>query len=104
MADLLISPRILETLAKAQIDAAEYAGAGAGALSGIGTDCWVTHGVISGPSDGGFGTVEDIRKAAGTALADASIRFAAKLRAAKQAYEGVDGELSDNLDKQMLDN
>jgi hypothetical protein len=104
MADLLISPRILETLAKNQTDAAKYAQAAADALDGTGSDCWVSHGVISGTSNGAFDTIEGIRKVAGTALADGSIGLGAKLRAAKLAYEGVDGELKDNLNKQMLDN
>jgi hypothetical protein len=103
MADLLVSPRILETLAKNQADAAKYAQAAADALSGTGSDCWVSHGVISGTSNGAFDTIEGIRKAAGSALANAGNGLAAKLRTAKQAYEGVDGELSENLNKQVLD-
>jgi hypothetical protein len=103
MADLLISPSILTKLADSQDAAAKDAQAAADALNGTGTDCWISHGVISGSSDGAFSTVEGIRKAAGTALADGSKGLAAKLRAAKQAYEGVDGELSQNLNKQMLD-
>ena len=104
MADLLVSPTILETLAKNQTDAAKDAQAAADALSGTGSDCWVSHGVISGSSNGAFSTIEDTRQAAGSALADASSLLAAKLRAAKQAYEGVDGELGENLNKQILDN
>jgi hypothetical protein len=103
MADLLVSPTILETLAKNQEAAQKDAQAAADALNGTGSNCWLTHGVISGASNGGFGTVEGIRKTAGEALGNASLLLAAKLRAAKAAYEGVDGELGDNLDKQMLD-
>jgi hypothetical protein len=103
MADLLVSPIILETLASSQDAAAKDAQAAADALSGTGSDCWVSHGVISGSSNGAFSTIEDIRQAAGSALADASKGLAAKLRAAKLAYEGVDGELAGNLNKQMLD-
>jgi uncharacterized protein YukE len=103
MADLLVSPTTLETLAKNQTDAAKDAQAAADALSGTGSDCWVSHGVISGSSNGAFSSVEDIRQAAGSALADASSGLAAKLRAAKKAYEGVDGELAGGLSKQMLD-
>ncbi|OBG75005.1 hypothetical protein A5714_06820 [Mycobacterium sp. E2462] len=98
-----VSPSILETLARNQTDAAKDAQAAADAVSGTGSDCWVTHGVISGSSNGAFDAIETSRKAAGSALANASSGLAAKLRAAKQAYEGVDGELADNLNKQMLD-
>jgi hypothetical protein len=103
MADLLVSPAILEMLAGRQTDAAKDAQAAADALSGLGSDCWVSHGVISGCSNGGFSTVESIRQAAGSAIAGASTGLAAKLRTAKKAYEGVDGELATGLNKQMLD-
>lgn len=103
MADLLISPAILETLAQNQTDAAKDAQAAADALSGTGSDCWISHGVISGSSNGAFDSIETIRQRVVSGVADQSNLLAAKLRAAKQAYEGVDGELSDNLNKQMLD-
>lgn len=101
--NLYVNPTILETLATKQDEAGKWATQGADALSGTGSDCWVTHGVISGPSNSAFDTIESSRKAAGEALADASATLAAKLRGAKLAYEGVDGELKDNLAKQMLD-
>jgi len=103
MADLLLYPSILETLAKNQDSAANDAEAAANALNGTGSNCWLTHGVISGASNGGFSTVEDTRKAAVMALATASRGQAAKLRTAKEAYTGVDSELAGNLNKQMLD-
>ena|SRR5271156_3275956 len=103
MADLLVSPTTLTTLADKQDAAATHAQAAADAMSGTGSDCWVSHGVISGSSNGAFSTVEDIRQAAGSALADGSKGLAAKLRAARLAYDGVDGELAGNLNKQMLD-
>ena len=103
MADLLIDPAKLETLAKNHEDAADVAKSAANDLAGTGNDCWITHGVISGSSDGAFSTIEGIRQAAGLALSDASRSMAAKLRAAKHAYEGVDSELGGNLNKQMVD-
>lgn len=103
MADLLLDPSKLEALARYQEAAAKDAEAAAGDLNGTGSSCWVSHGVISGSSNGAFSTIEDIRQAAGLALANGSKGFAAKLRAAKLAYEGVDGELAGNLNKQMLD-
>jgi Excreted virulence factor EspC, type VII ESX diderm len=103
MADVLVSPTDLKTLADNQDAAAKDAQAAADALSGTGSDCWISHGVISGSSNGAFSTIEDIRQAAGSALADGSKGLAAKLRAAKLAYEGVDRELAGNLNKQMLD-
>jgi hypothetical protein len=103
MADLLVTPTTLETLAKNQTDNAKNAQDAAGAMSGLGSDCWVSHGVISGCSNGAFDTIEGIRQAAGSALSDGGLGLAAKLRAAKKAYEGVDGELAGGLSKQMLD-
>jgi ESX secretion-associated protein EspC/F len=103
MARLVISSTILETLAKNQETAAKDAQAAAGDLDGTGSDCWISHGVISGSSDGAFDTIEGIRKAAGTALADASLRMAAKLRAADKAYKGVNSELGANFRRQMRD-
>jgi hypothetical protein len=103
MADLLLDPSKLDTLATNQEAAAKDADSAAGDLNGTGGNCWLTHGVMSGCSNGAFDTIEGVRKAAGTALADASRNMAAKLRAAKKAYTGVDSELAGNLDKQMLD-
>jgi hypothetical protein len=103
MANVLVTPATLETLAKNQEAAVKDAQAAADAMNGTGTDCWVSHGVISGSSNGAFNTIEGIRKAAGTALANASNLMAAKLRTAKKAYEGVDAELAGNLNRQMLD-
>ena len=103
MADLLLNPGTLKTLADRQTDAAKDADAGAGALGGTGSNCWLTHGVISGCSNSAFGDIEEIRKAAGTSLANGSRTLAAKLLAAREAYTGVDSELAGNLNKQMLD-
>jgi ESX secretion-associated protein EspC/F len=103
MADLLLYPDILKTLSDRQIAASDYAVQGANALNGTGSNCWLTHGVISGCSNGAFSSIEDIRKAAGMALAKASTDMAAKLLTAKAAYTGVDSELAGNLHKQMVD-
>jgi hypothetical protein len=103
MADLLLSPATLETLATRQEAAQKDAQAAADALNGTGGNCWLTHGVISGCSNGAFDTIEGIRKTAGAALGSASLLLAAKLRTAKTAYEGVDRELAGNLNKQLLD-
>lgn len=103
MTDVTVSPTTLETLAKNQESAAKDATAAAGDVDGTGSNCWLNHGVMSGCSNGAFDTIEGVRKAAGNALANASLSMAAKLRTAKKAYDGVDGELAQGLDKQMLD-
>ncbi|BAX95039.1 ESX-1 secretion-associated protein [Mycobacterium shigaense] len=103
MADLLLNPSILTTLANSQDSAAKDAEDAANALNGTASNCWLNHGVISGPSNNAFSTIEDIRKAAGKALAKGSNGLAAKLRTAREAYTGVDSELAGNLNKQMLD-
>jgi Excreted virulence factor EspC, type VII ESX diderm len=103
MPDLLLSPTILDTLAKAQTAAAPDAQAAASALSGLGRKCWVSHGVISGMSNSAISSIESTRQATGSALAQASVQLAAKLEAAQKAYQSVDEELAGNLNKQMLD-
>jgi Excreted virulence factor EspC, type VII ESX diderm len=100
---LLVDPSKLETLAKAQESAKKDAESAANDLNGTGGNCWLNHGVISGCSNGAFDTIEGVRKTAGLALGNASLKMAAKLRTAKLAYEGVDSELGTNLNKQMLD-
>lgn len=103
MADLLLDPSKLETLATNQESAAKDAETAANDLNGTGGDCWLNHGVISGSTNVAFDTIEGIRRSAGSALANASLNMAAKLRTAKLAYGGVDFELGENLNKQMLD-
>lgn len=101
MANLNVNPEYLEKLAKKQDDAATEASAAATAAAGIGTWCWVNHGVISGASNGAFGDGESARTAAGNALRQASVDLAAKLRAAKETYRGVDDDLSKNVNTQV---
>jgi hypothetical protein len=102
MANLSVTPDYLDKLAKRQDDAAGAAAEAASTATGVGTACWITHGVISGSSNGAFGTAADARKAAGDTIRKASADLAAKLRTAKITYEGVDDDLGGNLDKQML--
>jgi hypothetical protein len=105
MADLLLNPAILTTLANNQEAAAKNAEAAANDLNGIAVDCQVSHGAVPGcaMASNGLVTLEGIRQAACNELVNGSKNLAAKLRTARQAYEGVDGELADNLNKQMLD-
>jgi hypothetical protein len=102
MANLNVDPRDLEDLAKKQDDAATEAGGAATAHAGLSTNCWVTHGVISGPSNAVLNSVEEARKAAGTTIANAAGDLAGKLRTAKQVYGGVDEDLGGNIDSQVL--
>jgi hypothetical protein len=104
MADLLLNPSTLTALANSQEAAAKHAEAAANDLNGTASDCRITHGAIGCPlAAGGLDSIEEIRRVAGQALADGSKHLAAKLRAAREAYQGVDGELAGNLNKQMLD-
>lgn len=102
MANLSVTPEYLDKLAKKQDDAASAAAEAASTATGVSTSCWLTHGVISGSSNGAFGTTADARKAAGETIRDAAADLAAKLRTAKITYQGVDEELGGNLDKQIL--
>jgi hypothetical protein len=102
MARLNVTAEYLEKLAKKQDDAASEASGAASAADGTGTWCWVNHGVISGASNSAFGGAESARSAAGKAIRQASVDLAAKLRTAKEAYSGVDEDLSKNVTKQVL--
>ncbi len=102
MARLNVDEKYLEQLATKQGQAATKAEEAASAASNTETAVWVTHGVISGSSNGAFVTAEKQRRGAGQNIKQHASDLAAKLRVAKQTYEGVDEDLSANLNKQML--
>ncbi len=102
MAELTVTPDYLEKIAKRQDDAAAEASGAATAHSGVGSNCWLTHGVISGPSNLAVSTAEEACTAATNTCKKACADLAAKLRTARQAYAGVDAELGGNMDKQVL--
>lgn len=101
-AELSVNPEHLEELAEEQTEAAKSAGEAASAANGTGQSCWITHGVISGSSNGAFTTVGEARYAAGKSIAQASSDLAAKLLTASQTYTGVDADISGNLNQQVL--
>lgn len=103
MADLLVNADILKTLSDKQLIAAGYGDEAAKQFDGLGWHTLLTHGFISGVSVAGTRACESARAACCKALADASRNMSVKLLTAKAAYTGVDSELADNLDKQMLD-
>lgn len=101
MPGLSVNPGKMEELA-VKLDAAhEIAGEATGVTSSVENDCWVTHGVISGVSNGAFGLVAQARQAAVGNLAVRINDLAAKVRTAAATYSGVDRDLSGNLDNQM---
>jgi ESX secretion-associated protein EspC/F len=102
MSTLGVKPGHLEELAKDQDTASAKSKQAAGAASKIESSVWVTHGVISGVSNTSFTNAERARSAAGGNIAATSADLAAKLRTAARAYEGVDSDLSANVDKQIL--
>jgi uncharacterized protein YukE len=102
MANLEVTPGYLDKLAGKQDTAATEAAGAAMAAAGVGTSCWITHGVISGSSNGAFDTAEEARAAAGNTIAQASVNLAAKLRTGSKTYAAVDDEVSGNINKQVL--
>lgn len=102
MANLNVSASYLEGLARELDKAAEEADGAASAADGIATNCWLTHGVMSGSSNGEIQKVENRRKSAGKAIRQGCVDLAAKLRTAKAAYTGVDEDLSKNMNTQVL--
>jgi Excreted virulence factor EspC, type VII ESX diderm len=102
VANLAVTPGYLEKLATKQDEASKKAGEAAGAASDTEWKVWLTHGVISGISNGAFSTAEGVRRSAGANISRAASDLAAKLRTASQTYESVDEELRGNIDKQVL--
>jgi hypothetical protein len=100
--DLHVTPSYLEKLATKQDEAATEAAGAATVHGGVGTNCWVSHGVMSGPSNSAVSTVETTRTTVGNALAKACSDLKGKLLTAKQMYAAVDDELAGNLDKQVV--
>lgn len=101
--DLFVIPKYLEDYAKAQDAASAKAGEWAGVTSGLRGACWIAHGVVSGPSNEAFGGGHSGRSSACGTIAAAAKSLAEKLRAAKEVYEGVDNQLAEDVNKQMLD-
>jgi Excreted virulence factor EspC, type VII ESX diderm len=101
MADLVYSPGYLEKLAKKQDDGAGKTREAATATKGIETAVWVTHGVISGVSNGSFTAAEEARRSACNSVASAISDLAAALRTAEITYQGVDADLGENLNTQV---
>src|SRR5258707_3262143 len=101
MARLNVDEKYLEQLATKQGRAAIKAEEAASAASNTETAVWVTHGVISGSSNGAFVTAEKQRRGAGQNIRQHAADLAAKLRVAKQTYEGVDQDFICNINKHM---
>ena len=108
MADLLVDPDHLETLAKKHEDSKKYLKAGGAALGGLDPfglvwDMGWTHGPVCG--DGIAGTtravvVRDALILCMQAMADA---LAAGLRVAKTTYTMTNEDAAANLAKQVVD-
>ena len=102
MAELTVTSEYLKELATKQDSASTEAGDAALATSKITAAVWVTHGVLSGASNSAFSDAESLRREASQNISAACHDLAAKLRAAEDAYTGVDDDLGDSLDKQVL--
>ncbi|MEE6136356.1 type VII secretion target [Mycobacterium sp. 050128] len=100
MMNLNVDPTHLANLAKRQDAVAATAVNAAKTTDTVAQWLWITHGVISWGSNIAGGGLVNQRRAAGLALAKAAADLSAKLRAAEETYQGVDGELRENLDDQ----
>jgi hypothetical protein len=103
MARLDVDESYLARLATKQGQAATRAQGTATATGNTEIAVWLTHGVIGGSSNSAFVTAEKQRRGAGRNISQHACDLAAKLRVARQTYAAVDGELSGNLDRQMLE-
>jgi Excreted virulence factor EspC, type VII ESX diderm len=102
MSDLTVTPDYLDNLATIQDQTADKTGSAATVASGIATDLWVTHGVISGKSNVELISAEAARRSVVEAMQKVSVDLATKLRAAGDAYVGTDGQAAANIDEQVL--
>jgi len=105
---LVVDQEHLKNLAAHQETAAEEAATAAGVvekekvpLTPLGI--WLTHGVYSAESNIALNLLVDARRAAAQTMKEASIELAARVVAAGVTYEGVDEDLSANINKQVLD-
>jgi ESX secretion-associated protein EspC/F len=103
MSQLFVKPAKLEGYAVAQDNAGNKATELGGATSQLETNGWLYQGVVSGYANVAYGKGHEARKKACDAIAGAAHSLAAKLRAAKETYEGADAQLADTLNKQVLD-
>ena len=103
MDELVVDPDYVKQLATTQDEAATKEEAAAGAASNISTSLWVSHGVVCGASNVAVTNAEAARRAAGTALKQASNDLAEKLRVASEAYVNTDEETGEGIDKQVVD-
>lgn len=103
MADLIVTPEHLDTLATKQDQAAAQATSAASAGSNVEVATWVTHGIISGASNVAFTKAAAARKKTAEAVSKASTDLAGKLRTAKSVYGSADDAASESIDRQLLD-
>ncbi len=103
MADVSVTPDHLDMLAVTQDQASTQAVTAASAASGLETDVWVTHGVVSAASNLAFTRAANARQSTGAAMSKASTELAEKLRTAKSVYASTDDQASKNIAKQVLD-
>ncbi|RFZ56959.1 ESX-1 secretion-associated protein [Mycobacterium liflandii] len=103
MANLVVTPQYLQTLAATQTQAAATAASAGAASTNLKNEVWVSHGVISGASKTSFANAEAARRAAANSMNTTSSKLAAKLRIASSAYQGVDEQAGESLDKQIIE-
>src|ERR1700692_4081592 len=102
MSDLEVTPDYLEKLATIQEQTSADTGSAAGVATGISTDLWVTHGVISGHSTTAVANAERARRSVVEAMQVFSHELAVKLGAAADAYASTDEHAGENIDEQVL--
>lgn len=104
MADVVITPEHLDHLAAMQDQASESAQvAGSTGPSGthVSSTLMWTHGGIFAISNMAFGDVVHMRNQSIERSSTATAELAAKLRGAREAYQVLDQQLAENLDKQL---
>lgn len=102
MANFHVDATHTDELAARQDSAAVEAVKGAAATDKVKTALWVTHGVISFESNLAAERMNNQRRAAAAAVANAATALARGLRTSGITYSAVDEELRQNLDNQML--
>ncbi|WP_051465108.1 ESX-1 secretion-associated protein [Mycobacterium genavense] len=79
MSDLVVTPNYLDRLATIQRQTSDNSATAAAVAKGIGDEVWVTHGIVSGPSNVALADAESARRSVIEAMQTASRQLADKL-------------------------
>ena len=101
--EIVVQPGHLQALASKQTDASAEAESASKKGSGFTDAVWMSHGMLSEPSNSAFSRAEDARQDACEAIQKAIDELATKLCAAADIYQGVDQDAGDIISGDGID-